>query len=173
MGGNVFTWTILLTAGLAGCLGSGTDADRRAAVELRILRGAEKSPDMPGYDVLLPGYHVRGGIGTVELAPLGEGAVRAFALALTTSPGMRPNLEAFSLSVGDTIYTTSPFGPEQLLDIMPRRPDDYGGTVSRVRLEEYFRFSTSGGEVIVRFGPRGLELLKRSCVVSWVDWYRR
>lgn len=167
------TWTIILALGLAGCLAGGRGTEGAPAVSVRILRGAEMVPGESAFDPGLPGYHLIGGIGAVRLTPLREGPVRAFALALKTSPGMQPNLEGFSLAVGDTIYQTSPFGPEHLLEVLLRRPDGSARIVSRVGLEEYFLFSTAGAEVIVRFAPRALELLQRPCVLSWVDWYRR
>ena len=126
---------IVLTVGMAGCPVAGTDREQTSAVAIGMLRGAMLTPGRETYDPELPGYHLSGGIGSVEFRPQGEGPLRAFTLALRTSPAMRPNLEGFSLSIGDTLYQASPFGPERVLDILVRRPDGRARIVSRVAQE--------------------------------------
>mgnify|MGYP001545896231 CR=1 FL=1 len=93
-------------------------------------------------------------------------------LAIRTSPGMRPNLEAFDLVTEDTIirsYGLANVATETrtktALDESPWKRD-------RVPKDSYFEFEVVGPEIHVTFQPDAIALLENWGTVSWIDWYR-
>jgi hypothetical protein len=94
-------------------------------------------------------------------------------LDISTSPGMPPNLESFTLGRGDTLLKVAPFGESNLSDLMVKNVDGRWITVSLPERQDFFVFAKGDSTVRVSFLPAALQLMGRECTISWIDWYRR
>ena len=135
--------------------------------EIEMTRNAVWTEGHEGYDPDLPGYHLTGDIATITLKPIAGELPDQLVLKITTSPGMRPNLEGFMVKSGDVAIQTF-MGSELMQVNTPDSPREriYWQT------DDYFAFELADDAVLVIFQPKGMELLRRECVISWIDWYR-
>ena len=122
-----------------------------------------------GFDPDLPGYHVTGEIASIVLNPTGHNLPRTFVLAITTSPGQRPMLEAFKVSTSDKEIDTAMFDGTDYESIGHKAT----GVTERAKKGTHFKFEVVDKEVRVTFVPEAMSLLRGKCTVSWIDWYRR
>ena len=77
-------------------------------------------------------------------------------------------LEGFSLGDHDSIVHT---GLGQQAEEVQRPLRDKAPTT--VKAGTYFEMKVVGKEVHVTFLPQAMEMLKKECTLSWVDWYRQ
>ena len=169
---SALTYSILT---LFGCRTAGTSVPgvRKEAFQVRLVQGVTWASDTVRFDPRLPGYHLRGAIGTIELSRELETTSDRFVLEITTSPGLQPNLESFSFAWGDTLMKVAPFSGTQLSDVMAKDTEGRWRTLSQRETKEYFGFERSDLTVIVTLLPAALRLMRRECTISWIDWYRR
>lgn len=158
---------LILILLFAGCA---RDIEPRAVTnpfEIEMTRKAVWTEGHEGYDPDLPGYHLTGDIATITLKPVTGELPDNLVLKITTSPGMRPNLEGFMVKSGDVAIQTS-MGSE----LMQVNTPDYPREGICWQMDDYFAFELADDAVLVIFQPKGMELLKAECVISWIDWYR-
>jgi len=161
---------------LSGCRppGASESYGTPEAFNIRLVRGVKWTSDTLRFDHLLPGYRLRGGIGTIELAR--KPGIRSSAhlvLDIATSPGNPPNLESFTIAWGDTMLRTSSSGQNSICELIAKNADGVWRMISQRETAEYLHFQRSDTSVTVSFLTSALSVMERECTVSWIDYYRR
>lgn len=123
-----------------------------------------------GFDEELSGYHVTGDIASLRLRPARQDLPDRLVLAITTSPGMKPHLDHFRLTMIGGHIQLEPFNEQTQARVTWTNREN--NTFAYVEKETYFDFAVVGNAVHVTFKPEAMELLKGECAVSWIDWYR-
>jgi hypothetical protein len=160
---------------LSGCRppGASESGGTLEAFNIRLVRGVKWTTDTLRFDPLLPGYHLRGGIGTIELARKPGIRPAHLVLDIATSPGMPPNLESFTIAWGDTMLRTSSSGQNSLCELIAKNADGEWRMISQRETADYLHFQLTDTSVTVSFLASALSVMERECTVSWIDWYRR
>jgi len=153
--------------------GAAESGGEAGAFDIRLVRGVDWISDTLRFDPRLPGYHLRGGIGTIELQRRSETNSGRLVLEITTSPSMRPNLESFTLGWGDTLLKVAPFTASNLSDVVTKNAEGRWKTVSQRDTQEYFEFQRGDSTVRVSLLPAALLFMRNVCTITWIDWYRR
>ena len=143
------------------------------AFNIRLVRGVKWTTDTLRFDPLLPGYRLRGGIGTIELARKPGIRSAHLILDIATSPGNPPNLESFTIAWGDTMLRTSSSGQNSICELIAKNADGVWRMISQRETAEYLHFQRSDTSVTVSFLTSALSVMERECTVSWIDYYRR
>jgi len=170
LGASLLACLICTTTGCGPSRGVESDAE---AFRLRLVRGVNWTSDTLRFDPRLPGYHLRGGIGTIELHREPETNSGRLVLEISTSPGMQPNLESFTLGWGDTLLKVAPFVAGTPAEVIAKNPEGRWKTVSQRDTQDYFEFQRRDSTVMVSFLPAALQLIRKECTITWIDWYRR
>ena len=173
---TIFVGLLICGVGtLSGCRtpGGSESGGPVEAFNIRLVRGVKWTSDTLRFDPRLPGYHLSGGIGTIELHRESEMSSDRLVLEISTSPGMQPNLESFTLGWGDTLLKVAPFVPGSLSDVIAKNTEGRWKTVSQRDTQDYFEFQRRDSTVTVSFLPAALLLMRRECTITWIDWYRR
>jgi hypothetical protein len=165
---------VLLIFFIAGCASSrgvhrGAERD---AFDVELMKGAKWRTETLHFDSRLPGYRLSGGIGTMKLSRRPGLDSNRLCLEIWTSPGMPPNLEAFTLTWGDTLIRASAFGESGLSEVVAKNADGRWKTVFQTATKRYFAFQKGDSSVTVCLLPAALGLIKKDCTISWIDWYR-
>ena len=171
----VFTLLFCGVGTLSGCRppGASESGGTPEAFNIRLVRGVKWTSDTLRLDPRLPGYHLSGGIGVVELQIASEVSHDRLVLDITTSSGMKPNLESFTLGWGDTLLKVAPFGASSLADVIVKNANGRWKTIFQRDRQDYFEFQRRDSTVKVSFLPAALQFMKRECTITWIDWYRR
>lgn len=172
----VFGSILVMAVLLSGCVGgpdeAGTSWERHGPFFLRFPQSVQWTPGhKKGFDEALPGYHVTGDIASFRLRPAQETMPDKLVLAITTSPGQKPHLDHFRLTVRGGHIETEPFN-EGVTTTRVTWTGRERNTFNYAEKGTYFTFTTVGGEVHVILKPAVINLLQGECVVSWIDWYR-
>ena len=149
------------------------EAVSTAGVELKLKTGADWSKNYRGYDPELPGFHLRGGIGTVILKRAKQLPHGKLVLEIETSPGMPPMLERFRITTGKQVIEAAPFKSPNLNFLAPTKNETSPAKTKQLSLKEYFLFETTDKTVLITFLPATWKLLPDEFEVSWVDWFRK
>ena len=147
------------------------DVDVVGGIRVTLLRRAAWAHRPPRFDPDLPGIHIVGDIGGLQLTAAGADLPRAFAIAIATSPGHSPMMEGLTVLAGTQRFMITPF---RRTPVPPGRGDgaDQPGYTLTPRPHSLFRFESTTREIIIRFLPSGMSLLRGGCTLEWVDWYR-
>jgi hypothetical protein len=172
---SLFGLVICSVGTLSGCRISGASESGGAteAFSIRLVHGVRWTSDTLRFDPRLPGYHLRGGIGTIELLKESEMSSDRLVLEISTSPGMQPNLESFTIGWGDTLLQVAPFGSTSLCEVIVKNTERQSKSVSQSDTHDFFEFQRRDSTVRVSLLPAALPLMKHVYTITWIDWYRR
>jgi GT2 family glycosyltransferase len=167
-GGNLKQWLLVLVLiGLSATLATAAK-DTREPFRVEFLKSARWTEGHEGFDPELSGYHITGDIAGVILDPRTNRLPGKLVLAITTSPGMRPNLEGFFVTGTNLAIETA---LSDGLDYSTVK-NPGAGTRSSVKKGTYLQFRVVDKAVHVTFLPRAMPLLEKKCKIFWIDWYR-
>lgn len=141
--------------------------------KLILLKGVSWADRCEGYDPDLPGYHLSGAVGRIQIQPRLEKLPLQLVFEIQTSSDLPPMLEEFKMVCEDTTLAVVPFNEDDSVLLRVRGKKDTTEIMKRMPQRNFFRFERSDDVVRVIFEAEAMKFLKHPCHIQWVDWFRK
>lgn len=131
-----------------------------------------RSITISSYDPSLPGYHLAGDIGRLEIRPGPDSGINELVLSIRTATDGPSHLEQFLIAAADTAVVSVPNREHEYIQTNTLSAESSRSS-ALVPAGTWFRFEEVGNTIQVRLLAPTIHLLRNGGRIEWVDWYRR